>query len=455
MITGWQDHLTSVLQQKDREEFAQAIVELYNQFDNIQDFIEHTSAYLVSTQLRNDYQRFQPGSFLGFVAAVQMGRYVQPFFQFRALAQSLWCSAWEGLGEPVKIENPLQVELPEDSDQYYKKLDELFISQDFESFFAWVTSGISDSGKRDSTIYWLLQNSGQDFNSQGYKFLYISKSLELMEYLSWKNVATYLHPCLHYMMFAPQGFEHREMINERIDFHKLDLNSENKVFEISKDEAYQLRNAILHEKPESILDNFLGAFEYGVDTEVISEILLLTASQLVLAIPYENWLFPVHGFNLTEGINSRLNYLSQAEKKRLLLMNALALKQVVDAAQPFRFQEPFFTPRPNEAEASIHELEEAIDLSIAYDAMASFESLYKQNKLTQRIFGRLALESIKTDGHIHSGHDLRFAYSAIETFHSSFSPHRMYYVLALVKFLAESEKGRDLDHAVLRRMRNY
>lgn len=453
MITGWQDSLASALRKTDRQEFTTLITDLYRSFDTEAEFVAETGAYIASTLYRQEYPRFVPHSYLGFIGAVQLNRYVQPRNRIFPLAQALWYYAQEGIQEPhIRVHlhsgdylEPIQLK---------ERLEALHQERDFEGFFDLTLSGLRDEDTRDEVIRLLLMLAGQDLFNIGHKYLYLSKALAMMDYLHWENPEIYLFPAIHYLVLAPRDHQALERLEERLAHHGLQLSERSFNPEpLSTGQFMQVRDALLYDTPEGVLDTLLGALDYGVDPIHLVEANLVSAAHLVLSVPYDRWIFSVHGFNFTQALLSTLEYLDPIEQQRLALINGLYLKQAVELASPFRVHEPYFTPRPDAARPRPTELEEAIDLSIPSDAMEILDWLYKRGQLSVELFERLALTAAKNDGDRHFGHDLKFVFATLDAFHTTSTPQREMFLLSLVKFLAESEKSRDLDHSLQQALR--
>ncbi len=453
MITGWQQDLQSVLRQTDPGELAASLLDLYRSCDSMTDFAAQTGAYIASTLYREEYPQFVPHSLMGFIGAVQLGRFLQPQHHFRAVAQALWYYARERVREAFEwTRGP--VELPPSVEGLENALEQSRRQKDFEAFFGVILAGVQDRERREDVLSWLLRAAGGDQFNIGHKHLYLAKSIALLDYLRWESPQTYLFPAVHYFLLAPEDRRAEETLARRLVHHGLELQERSfERFELSLDETLQVRDSILGDPPESVVDTLLGAFEYGVAPGVLAEALLVTAAHLVLSIPHDRWILSVHGFNYAQSVQSTLEYHPLAAQQRMVLLTGLYLRQIVDSAGPLKVREPFFTPRPEMAQPLPTELEEAIDVSVPADAMAIIDWLYQHGRLGLERIECLALAAVKADAHVHFGHDLKFAYAALEVYHSSTTPLREVSLLALAKFLAESEKSREFDHALAKAIR--
>lgn len=453
MITGSQEDLQSVLRRTDPQELAASLLDLYRSCGSVTEFVVQTAASVASTLYREDYPRFVPHSLMGLIGAVQLGRLLQPEHRFRALAQALWYYAQEGVRQPYEWRGT-PAELPQEVEPVERLLEERRRARDFDGVFGLVLAGLAHVERRDEILGWLLRTAGSDFFNLGHKHLYLAKSVALLDYLRWERPETYLFPAVHYFVLGPEDRRAERKLEERLVHHGLELKDRSfERFELSIEQTLQIRDSVVSDSPEGVIDTLLGAFDYGVAPDVVAEALLVTAAHLVLAIPYERWIFPVHGFNYTESVRATLEYHRPADQQRMLLMNGLFLKQVVEMAAPVEVREPFFTARPEAARPVPTELEEAIDLSIPADAMAVVDWLYRHRELSPERVERLALAAIKSDGNVHFSHDLKFAYAALEAYQTSTTPLREAFLLALAKFLAESEKSRTFDHALAKVLR--
>lgn len=466
MITGWQEDLQSTLRKREPLELAASLLELYRSSGSLSEFVAQCAAAVALTLYREEYPRFVPHSLMGFIGALQLSRLVRPEdhalsgshpsslrIGFRALAQALWYHAQEGVREPYEWTGRA-VELPPDRESLEERLEVHLGEKRFEEFFSLILAGLEGEQRREAVLSWLLRTAGRDLFNLGHKHLYLAKSVALLDYLRWERPEVYLFPAVHYLMFGPEDRRAEGQLEQRLTHYGLRLKDRSfDRFDLSIEETLQIRDSITGDSAEGVLDTLLGAFEYGVAPGALAEALLVTAAHLVLAIPYERWIFSVHGFNYTETVRATLDYHRGAEQQRMLLLNGLFLKQVVEMAAPVEVREPFFTARPEAARPLPTDLEEAIDLSIPADAMAVVDWLYQHGQLSPERLEALALAAIKSDGNLHFGHDMKFAYAALEAFQSSSTPLRESFLLALAKFLAESEKSRQFDHALAKVLR--
>jgi len=453
MITGWQNRLDSLLQEQSPQEFAVSVVDLFRSADNLTEFIERTGRLAASCAPREEYSRYVPNGYMAFIGAVRMGRYVQPLIHLNALAQALWCCARENATAASHWTAP-SPPASADPDSILPCLETHWREKDSAALHASATAGVSNESTREETLRWLLRTAAGDLSGGGNKYLYLAECVELCAFLGWRNIGDFLFPAIHSLVEAPEDRRAEQILNARLAHHGLRL--EDRSFDqytLSTSQTLQIRDSILHDSQEDVLDTLLGAMDYGYDPRSVAEGLLVTAAHGVLAVPYDRWLFPVQGFNCCEAVVSTLEYHDRIDQQRLVLFTGLLLKQIVESAMPFRVSEPFFVERPEEAQPLPMELEEAIDLSIPADAMAIVDWLFRRGYLTPELFERFVASAAKTDGDLHLGHDLKFAFATIDAFHCCSTPLRESFLLALVKFLAESQKSRQINHALAQALR--
>lgn len=455
MIAGWQKELHSALQPSSPREFATSAVKLLRASDSLSDFSAHTGSHIARHLYREAYTGSYLNSFLSFIAAVQLGRYMQPIAQFHSLSQALWYAAREARPEPaLTFPSPDTVVESDSAKSIESKFREYQENGQFDDFRGWVIGRMADPVLREELASWMLSTSMGDLANMGHRYLSAAKSIALMEEMRWSEPEHYLFPMLHYFFHAPENRWAEEAISQRLEYHRLELRecSYNRTG-LSSDQTLQIRDAVLTDTQEGMIDTLLGALDYEVDPFDLAEAMMVTAAYMILSVPYDRWIFPIHGFNYAHTVFTTLEYLTPLDRQKAILVVGLHLKRLTESASPINLRGPYFTERPEPAKPGPNDLEEAIDLSIPQDAMAIVDWLYHHGQLNPRFFEQLALEAAKSDGDRHFGHDMMFSYAAIDAYHSSASPLRQYYLLALVKFLAESEKSREVDHALAQALR--
>jgi hypothetical protein len=453
MITSWHEGLKTALNRPEPHLFARDLVDLYHSVDSMTGFAAHTGAHLAKTLYRTDYHRNVPQSYLGFAGAVELGRFMQPLHHLRAVAQALWFYSKEYSEEPYPIEyKPEGLELT--PGQRAGRMEQAWREREFQTFLNLSVAGLSHLDTRESTAEWLFGQALGDLNAHGHKLHLLSRSIALLDYLRWEQPEVYLFPALHYFFYAAEDRSAEQLVQARLAHHGLELyDRAASVFELSAEQTKQIRDSLFFEPLEDVLDTLLGALKYGVEPAELMEALQVSAAHLVLSVPYSRWIFPVQGFNTASATLRAMEFLDAAQQQRAVLISGVLLKRLVESSSPFRLEEPFVIPRPEEAQPRPGELEEAIDLSISSDAMAVADWLYQHSQLSPRVMEDLSIAAAKTDGDLHNGHDLKFVQSALDAFETSTSPLRESYLLAVCKFLGESEKSRELDHALVQAQR--
>lgn len=455
MIAGWQKELHSALQPSSVQEFAASAVKLLRASDSMADFMAHTGSHIARSLYRETYSGSYLNSYLSFIAAVQLGRYMQPLNQFHSLSQALWYAAQEARPESA-IAFPLAESEVQFSplESFGTQFDKYRENGQFHEYCGWAIGQLTDPIPREEFISWMLSGSAGDLANMGHRYLSAAKGVALMEEMRWSEPENYLLPMLHYSFHAPENRWAEEAIRQRLDYHRLELKerSYNRTG-LSSDQTLQIRDAVLTDSQEGMIDTLLGALDYEVDPFDLAEAMMVTAAYMILAVPYDRWIFPIHGFNYAHTVFTTLEYLRPLDREKMILIAGLHLKRLAESASPLSLRGPYFTERPEQARPGPTDLEEAIDLSIPQDAMAIVDWLYHHGQLNPLFFEQLALDAAKSNGDRHFGHDMMFAYAAIDAFHGSASPLRQYYLLALVKFLAESDKSREVDHALAHALR--
>ncbi len=383
-------------------------------------------------------------SYLGFMAAAQLGRYLEPYDHFRCLSRAAWdCIRSRSADKEQKSPQLTKIHSYGVSPLYATADRPLGYLERFRN--KW-----DDTQQRAEIFRELAPLAIGDLSAQGRKLPALVRLFHLLTELENENSHLLAKPALWDFDNTPAERPFDPLLDSRLSLHRIQLGQRSfNIFTLNTEEIAQLRDAVLQESKEETLDTFLGALDYGIEPYLLAEALLLTAAQLCLSVSGEHWRKPVWSFCQIRALVEALEYFQVEEQQRLVLLEALLFQNTVEQCQPFRLVETFSSSRPEELEVQPNELEEAIDLGIAQDALSAMSWMLDHSRISPRLVENLSVRAARSDTGRPDGLGLHFAYAALDAYHTSTLPLRNPYLLALVKFLAERQKIREFDHALV------
>ncbi len=386
-----------------------------------------------------------PNAFMTLAAASQIPRFLPDSEKKIPLIQALWMAGGEDKSTPFAGDagnNP--------NEKFtVRGLEEAIASRDFTKTYAAAKQLLAEPSTKIPCRDLLLTAGLRDIAHLGHKFLYLAKTVEVLEMLPQSDAGKIIFPALHYLIFGTGDSEYFPLLQMKLKQSELDSAGfmDNQGL-MAEDEAKRLEQVLVYQYPGLIIEKLIYELQQGISPEDLFQVMLSAASQTIVGGFRQSWIYPVHGYDFAHECREAFRWISEpAEKINFLFMAAMFVnKMAVKSMDPHKnvnFGEVDLSDR----EISPAGLEKAVAES--YPAIAGAIAARLLDTINYSdLAALLARLASRNDSGICVGQDLKLACHILSDYPGMRPCLRVKLIPALAYFLAEVAKDYDLFNAL-------
>lgn len=437
--------LKSLLRGCQLDEFVKAVRDPEFRDRSLADIAREAAHQFAPVLYQEQYVAYVPHSLMTLAAALQAANFLPEPEKKLPLIQALWLA-----GSEEKIAAPLvSADAGGSGKGTVQDLSVALTENDFKKAQALAGCLLADPSTFASCRDLLVLTALRDIANMGHKFLYVAKTLELLETLPGADTASLIFPALHHLAVGASDTGYFSLLQTRFK----DLEPEAAQFmkneiPITEDEAKRLEHVLVYQYPGLIIENLAYELQQGVSADELFQVVLSAASQALTGAFKENWLYPVHGYNFAhEGWEYFRKVPDPLQKMNFLFMSALFVNKMavksMDPHKTVKFEEVDLAGQ----EESLAGLAKAVEESRPEIAGALAVKLLDKADF-QELARILVRAASKNDSGVCAGHDLKLAVHALLDYPRMRAGLRAKLIPALAYFLAQVEKDYDLFNAL-------
>ena len=411
--------------------------------------------YVAPRSYRDEYSHNALHGYLGMIAAVQAGNWLNPRVRMDPLTQALWAVAGENLSDPFDF-NSFEGEAL--AGVLRQPIEELWK----EGNVAGLCAGIghsTDKSVREGLVAWLMRRAMSDTWDFGRRLTYMAGAVRLCRWAQWESGEILLFPAIHYALRAPADngaaqwlatiLDHNPIRQDHIAGAGRELNGE---------QAAELAALALSNDAEGLVAYSLGLLSEGASPQALYEGLLMAAARLLVCSSPADWYGPVHVILYLDALKLYLDPLKPAlaqtqptSQVEAILLGGLALQRAAG------LQESLFTgapecelpqAAPSNAFSLWASLAAALDEGDEPAALGIVASAVEGGYDSRVLSSFFASYASRNDGRLYSAVDLQFVCAIMLASARARPKTRNRLLAALVHFLSTCEK----DHTMWRQI---